>query len=256
MHHTPANRYTHRPCTATTLPFTMDEALRQRLARVKARISAAARSAGRDPAQIQLIAVAKTRSADEVRALAAAGVGDFGENYLQEALPKQDALTDLPLCWHFIGALQSNKTRQVAERFDWVHSVDRVRTLERLSRQRPENAAPLNVCLQVNLDDEAGKAGLPPAEVMAAAKAALALSGIRLRGLMALPAPRADHEAQREPFRRLAELLAELAAMLPAANLDVLSMGMSDDLEAAVAEGATHLRIGSALFGPRPKAGR
>lgn len=255
MHHTPANRYTERPCAATTLPFTMDEELRTRLARVQARISAAARESGRDPATIRLIAVAKTRSAEEVRALAAVGVTDFGENYLQEALAKQDALADLALSWHFIGALQSNKTRPVAERFDWVHSVDRLRILERLSQQRPAHVAPLNVCLQVNLDDESGKAGLPPAEVHTVARAALDLPRIRLRGLMALPAPRSGHAAQREPFRRLAGLRCELEATLPAADLDVLSMGMSDDLEAAVAEGATHVRIGTALFGPRPAAG-
>lgn len=252
MHHTPPSRYTVRPCTATALPSTMQHELRQRLARVHERIESAARDAGRDPASVRLIAVAKTRSAEEIRALAKEGVTDIGENYLQEALDKQRALADLPLCWHFVGALQSNKTRAVAEHFDWVHSVDRLRLLERLARQRPAARGPLNVCLQVNLDAERSKAGLAPGDVEAVLTAARELPGITVRGLMALPAPRSDAAAQREPFRTLAALARRLEAGLPGAKLDVLSMGMSDDLEAAVAEGATHLRIGTALFGPRP----
>lgn len=183
--------------------------------------------------------------------MAAAGVTDIGENYLQEAFDKQAALVDLPLTWHFIGALQGNKTRAVAEHFDWVHSVDRLRILRRLSEQRPAELAPLNVCLQVNLDGEASKAGLEPAAVAEVVEAARAWPNIALRGLMALPAPRSEAEQQREPFRRLASLAREIERRC-GASLDTLSMGMSDDLEAAVAEGATHLRIGTALFGARP----
>lgn len=229
----------------------MPDDLPARLQRVRARIVEAARGAGRDSDAICLIAVAKTRSAVEVRAMAAAGIRDIGENYLQEALEKQAALADLPLTWHFIGALQGNKTRAVAEHFDWVHSVDRLRILRRLSEQRPECHAPLNVCLQVNLDGESSKAGLEPAAVAEVVEAAQGWPNIALRGLMALPAPRSDAGSQREPFRRLAALAREIEQRC-GVPLDTLSMGMSDDLEAAVAEGATHVRIGTALFGPRP----
>lgn len=183
--------------------------------------------------------------------MAAAGVSDIGENYLQEALEKQAALADLKLTWHFIGALQGNKTRAVAEHFDWVHSVDRLRILRRLAEQRPEGRPPLNVCLQVNVDGESSKAGLVPTAVAEVVEAARAWPNVALRGLMALPAPRSDPASQRDPFRRLAALARELEGRF-GVTLDVLSMGMSDDLEAAVAEGATHLRVGTALFGPRP----
>lgn len=183
--------------------------------------------------------------------MAAAGVRDIGENYLQEALAKQEALADLTLTWHFIGALQSNKTRAVAEHFDWVHSVDRLRILRRLAEQRPAGHPPLNVCLQVNLDDEASKAGLAPEDVAEVVEAARAWPNVALRGLMALPAPRSDAAGQHEPFRRLADLAKDIEGRC-GVTLDVLSMGMSDDLEAAIAEGATHVRIGTALFGPRP----
>ena len=230
----------------------MADDLPARLERVRARIEAAARLTGRDIEDICLVAVAKTRSASEIRAMAAAGVTDIGENYLQEALEKQRELADLDLTWHFIGALQSNKTRAVAEHFDWVHSVDRLRTLRRLAAQRPADLAPLNVCLQVNLDDESSKAGLAPEAVAEVVEAARAWPNIALRGLMALPAPRIDTSSQREPFRCLAALALELEQCCGVA-LDVLSMGMSDDLEAAVAEGATHIRVGTALFGPRPR---
>lgn len=231
-------------------PDDLPDDLPARLQQVRARIDGAAGQAGRDSDAICLIAVAKTRSASEVRAMAAAGVCDIGENYLREALEKQTALTDLHLTWHFIGALQSNKTRAVAERFDWVHSVDRLRILRRLSEQRPEGLAPLNVCLQVNLDGEPSKAGLDPQAVAEVVEAALTCPNIALRGLMALPAPRSDADSQREPFRRLAALAKDLEQRC-GVTLDTLSMGMSDDLEAAVAEGATHVRIGTALFGPR-----
>ena len=222
-----------------------------RLDEVLSRIAIAARAVGRDPAEIQLVAVSKTRSADDIRALAAAGATAFGENYLQEALTKQSQLKDLPICWHFIGAIQTNKTRSIAENFDWVHSADRLRVLERLAVQRPPQKGPLNVCLQVNLDAEAGKAGLVPDAVAAVLAPALELSNLAIRGLMAIPAPRLEDATRREPFRRLADLARALEAEVAGARLDVLSMGMSDDLEAAVAEGATHVRVGSALFGPR-----
>lgn len=249
MHHTHASRYT-APLVAESMITFMPDDLPARLDRVRARIDDAARQAGRNGDDICLIAVAKTRSADAVRAMAAAGVTDIGENYLQEALAKQNALADLRLTWHFIGALQSNKTRAVAEHFDWVHSVDRLRILRRLVEQRPAGHAPLNVCLQVNLDDESSKAGLAPAAVAEVVEAAKAWPNVALRGLMALPAPRSDPASQREVFRRLAALARALESHC-GVTLDVLSMGMSDDLEAAVAEGATHVRIGTALFGPR-----
>lgn len=233
------------------MPDDLPDDLPARLQRVRTRIDGAARQAGRDRDTICLIAVAKTRSASEVRAIAAAGVTDIGENYLQEALEKQTALGDLRLTWHFIGALQGNKTRAVAEHFDWVHSVDRLRILRRLSEQRPASHAPLNVCLQVNLDGESSKAGLDPAAVAEVVEAAQAWPNIALRGLMALPASRSDADSQREPFRRLAVLARDVEQRC-GLKLDTLSMGMSDDLEAAIAEGATHVRIGTALFGPRP----
>jgi pyridoxal phosphate enzyme (YggS family) len=221
-----------------------------RVAAVRARIDAAARAAGRDPASVTLIAVGKTRDAGALAEAADAGVTDFGENYLQEALEKQDALADRGLVWHFIGALQSNKTRPVAEHFDWVHTVDRAKIARRLDEQRPADRPPLNVCLQVNLDDETRKAGVAPQDAGALLDAVAALPRLRVRGLMAIPAPREDTGAQRAALERLAALAAELAPRADA-PLDVLSMGMSDDLDAAVAAGATHVRIGTALFGPR-----
>lgn len=232
----------------------MPDDLKARLVRVCDRIETAARAAGRSASELTLIAVAKTRSAAEVRAMATAGVRDIGENYLQEALAKQAELADLALTWHFIGAVQANKTRAVSEHFDWVHSVDRLRILRRLGEQRPPDRGPLNVCLQVNLDEEASKAGVAADALPALVAAAAEVPNIRLRGLMALPAARHDPEAQREPFRRLAALARQLEVDHPGLTLDVLSIGMSDDLEAAIAEGATHLRIGTALFGPRPPA--
>ena len=220
-----------------------------RLAGVLGRIEAAARRAGRDPAGVRLLAVSKQQAADRVRAAAAAGQREFGENYLQEALPKIAELDDLGLTWHYIGQLQSNKTRDVAARFQWVHTVDRPRIAERLSAQRPHWAGPLEVLLQVKIDDEPGKGGVAPAEAAALADVVAGLPRLRLRGLMCIPAPVTGEDAQRRPFRRLRELLDGLAARGHA--VDTLSMGMSDDLEAAVLEGATIVRVGTALFGPR-----
>jgi hypothetical protein len=218
---------------------------------VRTRIVRAAERAGRDPGSIRLLAVSKQQPVALVRAAAAAGQSEFGENYVQEGIDKIAALADVPgLVWHFIGQLQGNKTREVAERFDWVHTVDRERIASRLSAQRPHDAAPLQVLLQVRLADEPGKGGVTPAEAPALAAAVTALPQLRLRGLMCIPPPAADEEAQRRPFRQLRELMESLdAAGHP---LDTLSMGMSDDIEAAVLEGATIVRVGTAIFGRRP----
>jgi pyridoxal phosphate enzyme (YggS family) len=219
---------------------------------VRERIACAARAAGRDPAGIRLVAVSKTQPAERVRAAVAAGQRDFGENYLQEALAKIDALADLPgLAWHYIGQLQSNKTREVAERFTWVHTVDRERIAARLSAQRPFHAPPLQVLLQVRLAAEPGKGGVEPAGLPELARAVAALPRLKLRGLMCIPPPVHGFEAQRLPFRRLRELRDQLVE--DGHSLDSLSMGMSDDLEAAVTEGATIVRVGTAVFGPRQR---
>ncbi|MEG1340626.1 MAG: YggS family pyridoxal phosphate-dependent enzyme [Pseudomonas sp.] len=216
------------------------------LSTLAARISAAAEAAGRTSSDIRLLAVSKTKPAAAVREAFAAGVRDVGENYLQEALNKQGELTDLPLTWHFIGPIQSNKTRAIAEHFDWVHSVDRLKIAQRLSEQRPEVLEPLNICLQVNVSGEASKSGCTPADLPALATAIAALPRLRLRGLMAIPEPTDDRVAQEAAFTRVRELQASLGL-----NLDTLSMGMSHDLEAAIAQGATWVRIGTALFGAR-----
>ncbi|HMQ71012.1 MAG TPA: YggS family pyridoxal phosphate-dependent enzyme [Rubrivivax sp.] len=224
-----------------------------RLQEVKRRIAAASSAAGRDADSVTLLAVGKTQPVDALRDAHAAGQRDFGENYVQEALAKIEALRDLraDLVWHLIGPLQSNKTRAVAEAFDWVHSVDRLKVAERLAVQRPPGMAPLQLCLQVNVSGEASKSGVSPAALPALARAVAALPAdrVRLRGLMAIPAPADGFEAQRAPHRRLRELLQALRA--EGLALDTLSMGMSDDLEAAIAEGATLVRVGGAIFGAR-----
>lgn len=220
---------------------------------VKERIAAAARAAGRAPQDVALLAVSKTFSADAVLEAAEAGQRAFGENYVQEAVDKMAAVRaarpELALEWHFIGPLQSNKTRLVAEHFDWVHSVDRVRIAQRLSEQRPAHLPSLNLCLQVNISGEASKSGVEPEQVAALARATAALPQLRLRGLMAIPEPTSDPEAQRRPLRVLRALYEQLRA--DGIALDTLSMGMSADLEAAVAEGASIVRIGTAIFGQR-----
>ncbi len=198
------------------------------------------------------MAVSKTFPATAVREAAAGGQRDFGENYLQEALEKLDATADLPLIWHFIGPIQSNKTRPIAERFDWVHTVDREKIARRLSEQRPETRGPLNVCIEVNVSGEATKSGVPPAAVPALARVVAALPRLRLRGLMAIPEPTADMDLQRQRFATLRELNESLVR--EGLALDTLSMGMSADLEAAIAEGATMVRVGTAIFGERTKA--
>ena len=225
-----------------------------KLQQVKQRIAAACAAAQRPVQSVTLLAVGKTFGADAVREAAAAGQRAFGENYVQEALGKIEALRGLrpAIEWHLIGPLQSNKTREVAAAFDWVHSIDRLKTAERLSAQRPAGLPPLQVCLQVNLDGEASKSGVAPAELPALGRAVAALPGLRLRGLMSIPAPRLGTAAQREPHRRLREWLEALN--VDGLALDTLSMGMSDDLEAAVFEGATIVRVGSAIFGARASA--
>ena len=223
------------------------------LQEVKQRIAAACARAGRDAQSVTLLAVSKTFGADAVREAHAAGQRAFGENYVQESLDKIAALSDLrsQLEWHLIGPLQSNKTRPVAEAFDWVHSVDRLKIAERLAAQRPAALPALQICLQVNISGEPSKSGLAPAEVLAVARAVAALPAERrgLRGLMAIPEPSGDVDSQRRPHRALRELRDALAR--EGLALDTLSIGMSADLEAAIAEGATLVRVGSAIFGAR-----
>ncbi|PTB20923.1 YggS family pyridoxal phosphate-dependent enzyme [Trinickia symbiotica] len=221
------------------------------LAAVHGRIAQAALAAQRDPASVKLLAVSKTFPADDVRTAFAAGQRAFGENYVQESIAKIEALADLraQIEWHFIGPLQSNKTRPVAEHFDWVHSVDRLKIAQRLSEQRPPNLAPLNVCLQVNVSGEASKSGVSPNEAPALAKEIAALPRLALRGLMSIPEPTEDADAQRAQHRTLRALFEALR--VEGLSIDTLSMGMSADLEAAVLEGATIVRIGSAIFGAR-----
>ncbi|SPA11973.1 Conserved hypothetical protein, UPF0001 family; putative racemase [Cupriavidus taiwanensis] len=218
---------------------------------VRQGIAAAAQQAGRQAADVALLAVSKTVSPDRIRAAYAAGQRQFGENYVQEGIDKIAALADLRarLQWHFIGPLQSNKTRPVAEHFDWVHTIDRLKIAERLSAQRPAGMPALQVCIQVNISGEASKSGVAPAEVPALAHAVAALPGLQLRGLMALPEPAHDPAAQRRPFAAMRAMLQALRA--DGLALDTLSMGMSGDMEAAIAEGATLVRIGTAIFGAR-----
>lgn len=224
----------------------------ENLEKTAQRIREAAEKTGRDPAGVRLLAVSKKKPASAVREAAKCGQLAFGENYVQEGLEKIEALSDLPdLEWHYIGPIQSNKTRVIAEHFDWVHSVDRLKVAQRLSEQRPEELPPLNLCLQVNIDDAPTKSGVAPDATLELAQAVAALPRVRLRGLMAIPDPSNDPEVQRQRFRELASLLAELRRGVDNGGLDTLSMGMSGDLEAAIAEGATIVRLGTALFGPR-----
>ncbi|MDT7833823.1 YggS family pyridoxal phosphate-dependent enzyme [Aquabacterium sp. OR-4] len=229
------------------------------LQQVQQRIAAACAAAGRPVDEVTLLAVSKTFPAEAVSEAFAAGARSFGENYVQEALDKIATLADLrrQLQWHLIGPLQSNKTRPVAEAFDWVHSVDRLKIAQRLAEQRPPPLGPLQLCLQVNISGEASKSGVLPAEAAALALAVTALPAerVQLRGLMAIPEPAGDAAAQRAPHRALRELMAAVNAQLQqagrASRLDTLSMGMSADLEAAIAEGATLVRVGTAIFGGR-----
>ncbi|MEZ0247061.1 MAG: YggS family pyridoxal phosphate-dependent enzyme [Methylophilaceae bacterium] len=223
----------------------------ERLQAVKSRLRQAETEAGRAPESVALIAVSKTQPADAIREAHAAGQRAFGENYLQEALEKMAALADLLLEWHFIGPIQSNKTRPIAENFTWVHGIDRLKIAQRLSDARPTGLPPLNICIEVNVSGEESKGGLEPNDVQALADAIAQLPGLKLRGLMAIPAPTNDIALQRQQFRMLRELLESLKQRGLA--LDTLSMGMSEDFPAAIAEGATLVRIGTAIFGPRQK---
>jgi pyridoxal phosphate enzyme (YggS family) len=216
------------------------------------RIEAAARAAGRDPGAVCLVAVSKTFAPPDLRAAWAAGQRAFGENYVQEALDKMGHLADLDIEWHFIGPIQGNKTRPIAEHFHWVHSVDRLKIARRLSEARPGTLPPLQICLQVNIGGEDSKSGVPPEELEELARAVVGLPRLVLRGLMTVPRPTTDPLAQRAQFRALRELRDRLAAGAGIA-LDTLSMGMSEDLEAAIAEGATMVRVGRAIFGERPR---
>lgn len=213
------------------------------------RIAQAAAAAGRNPSEVALLAVSKTWPAERVREAHLAGQSAFGENYLQEALRKMAALPDLPLEWHFIGPIQSNKTRLIAERFAWVHSLEREKLAERLSQARPVNLPPLNVCVQVNVSGEAAKSGVSPEEAPQLARFVARLPRLKLRGLMAIPEFTPDLAVLRARFRMLRKLKEQLCAEGMA--LDTLSMGMSGDLEAAIAEGATIVRVGTAIFGER-----
>lgn len=221
-----------------------------RIRAVQQRVARAAAACGRSAQSVTILAVGKAQPVQMLAAAADAGLSDFGESYLNEALAKIAALQERPLTWHFVGRVQANKTRPIAESFAWVHTVDRLKVAERLAAQRPHHAAPLNVCVQVNLAAEATKGGATPAELPGLAAAVAALPRLKLRGLMCLPPPEQDPARQRYWFAQLRQLKDELNAH--GAALDTLSMGMSDDFEAAIAEGATVVRLGTVLFGPRP----
>ncbi len=224
----------------------------ERLAGVRSRISAAALAAGREPALITLVAVSKRQPLSRIREGLAAGITDLGENYVQEGVAKISELGPQSARWHFIGQLQTNKTRDVARWFDWVHSIDRLKVARRLSEQRSWHAEPLNVCLQIRLEEQEGRGGCAPEQASELAAGVADLAGLRLRGLMAVPPASVDPGEQRAWFGQLARLQASLISA--GLDLDTLSMGMSGDLESAVAEGATILRIGTAVFGPRAAA--
>jgi len=216
---------------------------------IRQQIQLAAQNAGRDEASVALLAVSKTRSAHEIRDLYQLGQRQFGENYIQEALEKISVLSDLPLCWHFIGPIQSNKSRAIAEQFDWVHSVDRFKIAKRLSEQRPTHLPALNICMQVNISREASKSGCLPEAAEALLNQISELPHIVIRGLMAIPAATDNIAEQRHALASMKQLFSKLKTTHP--SLDTLSMGMSNDMEIAIQEGATMVRIGTALFGPR-----
>lgn len=219
---------------------------------VLSQINYACQNAQRSFDDLLLLAVSKTRSAEELTIAYEKGQRHFGENYLQEALDKIEQLNSLDICWHFIGPIQSNKTRAIAEKFNWVHSVDRLKIVQRLSAQRPDHMPPLNICLQINISEEESKSGILPNQLPELATQILALPNIRLRGLMAIPASSSDSIQQRKPFQQMQQLLQQLKQQHPDhPELDTLSMGMSGDMEAAIAEGATIVRIGTAIFGAR-----
>ena len=223
----------------------------ERVDALLARIATLESRYGRPRGSVTLLAVGKTHAPERIREAHRAGLSQFGESYVQEALPKIESLGDLPLTWHFVGRIQSNKTASIAQKFAWVHGIDRQRIAERLNEQRPASLPPIECCIEVNLSGEHSKGGVMPEELPALAMAVAALPRLRLRGLMTLPEPATGFDLQRRPFARLAGHLDELRRLIP--DLDTLSMGMSDDMEAAIAEGATIVRIGTALFGPRER---
>lgn len=230
----------------------MDEQLlSDNIAKLLQRVRRSAQKSQYRNSDILVVAVSKTRSALEVRAAHACGLIHFGENYVQEALQKIEELQDLPLIWHFIGPIQSNKTGQIAAHFDWVHSVDREKIARRLSEQRPPQLPPLQVCIQVNISAEQSKSGVALAELPPLARTVLGLPRLKLRGLMAIPAADADSDAQHAQFSRMRDALDQLRMLAP--DIDTLSMGMSEDLDAAITEGATIIRVGTAIFGPRDR---
>lgn len=222
----------------------------ENIAKVLKKIEKAAQAQQRNPDEITLLAVSKTRTATEIRQAYSQGLQAFGENYLQEALEKMPDLQDLDITWHFIGPIQSNKTSRIAEHFSWAHSVDRLKIAQRLSEARPANLPPLHVCIQVNIDEETSKSGCSLSEAKSLACAVSQLPNLQLRGFMVIPAPQKDMQTQRAIFAQLRRLLD--ACREDGLKLDTLSMGMSDDLEAAILEGSTMVRVGSALFGARP----
>ena len=226
--------------------------IQENITAVQKRLQQAASDAGRNPAEIQLLAVSKTRNIAQISQAITAGVFCFGENYLQEAMDKIDQLDDSRLDWHFIGPLQSNKTRQAAENFAWVHTVDRVKIAQRLSAQRPNDMPALNICLQINIDNEESKSGFNRDQAVEVAATIAQLPKLKLRGLMAIPKPRTVYKEQRQAFAQLRVLMEQINSTLDNCHkLDTLSMGMSADLEAAVAEGATLVRVGTDIFGAR-----
>lgn len=220
------------------------------LQKVRFEIQEACEKTGRDPKSVELLAVSKTRTADEVKAAYDAGQRAFGENYLQDAEEKITVLSNLSIKWHFIGPIQSNKTRPIAEQFDWVHSVDRLKIAKRLSEQRPFHASDLNICIQINISGEASKSGCTIDQLPDLVDQISKLPKIRLRGLMAIPEPTEDEALLHSRFRAVALLMDQLRQIAP--EMDTLSMGMSDDMEVAIGEGATIVRVGTAIFGPRP----
>lgn len=226
--------------------------IEKNIAAVKARIENSAACAGRNASALQLLAVSKTRNSEEIKIAVSLGIKAFGENYVQEALDKINNLKSLKLEWHFIGPLQSNKTKQVAENFNWVHTVDRLKIAKRLNDQRPEHLGPLNICLQINIDNEPTKSGVIPNQACELALSLHQLPNLRLRGLMAIPKAQTSREKQRQPFKELRLLQDEINRQLDnSQKLDTLSMGMSGDIEAAIQEGSTILRVGTDIFGPR-----
>lgn len=227
----------------------MTDSIESRYQHVKNRIDQACKKANRPIESVQLLAVSKTKPIEDIQALAAVGQNSFGENYLQESLTKIEICPELE--WHFIGPIQSNKTKPIAEHFQWVHSVDRLKIAQRLSQQRPIDLPKLNILLEINISEESSKAGFTPKELLDVAPQIAELPNLQLRGLMAIPQPAASLDEQRKPFAKMNQLLIKLQTLLPNQKLDTLSMGMSGDLEAAIQEGASIVRIGTDIFGAR-----